>query len=128
MRPWILWSWDAPRKRWLEVCAGSQERMTELAAQRQEAADKAEIPECRFVALPTGRKPDDYLIPGILPICDPVEEPPPAEAESLSHDGNCWRSPEHHGCAVAQVERLAVKVDELTMRARRAERALRRSA
>ena len=42
------------------------------------------------------------------------------EVEQTHHDG-CWRDPAHHACAVAEIERLLKRKDELLLEVGRAD-------
>ena len=78
MTAWVLWAWEARTKTWNETRAGSRERMETLVDQRHKDAAELNIPDAKYVALPTGQRPDDSMIPGTLPLA-PVPVPLPAE-------------------------------------------------
>jgi hypothetical protein len=52
-----------------------------------------------------------------------AQEPEPA-GEPLTHFFHCWRSPSHHACAVALIERQQEENDRLLVRSASAEREL----
>jgi hypothetical protein len=124
MTAWVLWSWHQPRGEWIEVRCGSEQRMKELAAERQTQAEAVPIPYCMFVALPAKAKPwESITAPGQLPGCTGA----PVVAES-AHFVNCWRHPGHHACAVAKIERLQIDYQQLHIHAAELERAAREHA
>jgi hypothetical protein len=53
-----------------------------------------------------------------------VSEPTPA-GEPLTHFFHCWRSPAHHACAVALIERQQADNDHLLVAAENARRQVR---
>ena len=121
MTTWLLWSWDAPRGRWVETRCGSQQRMTGLAVERQAQADAVPVVGAKFVALPAGKTPDVSMTPGALPL-----DMPPADliragfklgyqaaTEPVVHSSQCWRLQTHHGCALARIEHLTHANDGL---------------
>ena len=121
MTTWVLWSWDAPRGRWVETRGGSHERITALAVERQAQADAVPVLGAKFVALPVGNEPNTSMAPGVLPL-----DTPPADliragfklgyqaaTQPVLHSSQCWRLQTHHACALARIEQLTHANDAL---------------